>query len=871
MTIVKTCSSKLKALCSDVYECQPENHNRFTEKHLVFDNLASSQPSRNLERGWYRFDVKFNVNRPKAKRMLEISEVTKNVIRSRDWKPCGVQHLVSGIIIAFPGLFALGSNHPLKQDGRVRSTVQLFDYQFLESNCNATGSGGFVVCNFTRRILPHTYDIYVRNCGEFYVYFLSPIVILYPVGGINERIVGRYCAGYLKNTIGTPVRQECHNFLNASDAPRRPLPNIPINNIDCADSKFMNYRWIRFDDMLQDTCSVNLSLVGTKPCGGYFRGWLKGDHPKEEQVIVQREFCFSTPTHCNCEASISIDIINCGGFYIYKRYQKYPLCAARACTVKQKSELSNVTTTPTNLTTETKKQTSTKAISTTATSHVTLGNETETTSKATTAVDSTMTTETISLTEVTTTVTTTTADTDPTTTKIKAITATTSTTSTPITTNTTEQEINLCQNYETVIDDTRFFDNFSSLVRCDVKYKKAIRFVSSNGENLKLNERCIRNSFIPACESAGYSWLETAPPTIEMGVSLGVMCFAGYHDDSVFDITTRNACMCKKRQLIQIQNCSSFYVYELNPVDYSVRQCMYPYCRERHFYCASRYCLKGQGIFMSTSPQPTTTVVTSSKKARDKVAGRFAMQGTLQITNPKLNGASLTQGNIADRTSTTYGLLENIVVGLLKEALQNMSDIEINALRIGSLIADYTLSSDNALNVTAVRENLMKNVANKTLDISNGGQQFTGVVNSSSVASFRSLNFCAQTRCDKNAACFNQPSRFTFTCLCSTGYQGDGFQCVKTIREVEHKWSNNAIIIVSVLFAIVVVVIIILAGFICIHHLGTSKSYKTGHLDKRGYDDYMTSTAIDKYSTSEMQNIRLNMYVAAEQKYEDVK
>lgn len=52
---------------------------------------------------------------------------------------------------------------------------------------------------------------------------------------------------------------------------------------------------------------------------------------------------------------------------------------------------------------------------------------------------------------------------------------------------------------------------------------------------------------------------------------------------------------------------------------------------------------------------------------------------------------------------------------------------------------------------------------------------------------FLGLNFCAQTRCDKNAACFNQPSRFTFTCLCSTGYQGDGFQCVRTIREVEHK------------------------------------------------------------------------------------
>jgi hypothetical protein len=44
---------------------------------------------------------------------------------------------------------------------------------------------------------------------------------------------------------------------------------------------------------------------------------------------------------------------------------------------------------------------------------------------------------------------------------------------------------------------------------------------------------------------------------------------------------------------------------------------------------------------------------------------------------------------------------------------------------------------------------------------------------------FTDIDECASTPCDKNAACNNTDG--SFTCICKTGYSGDGFNCTGKI------------------------------------------------------------------------------------------
>ena len=64
-------------------------------------------------------------------------------------------------------------------------------------------------------------------------------------------------------------------------------------------------------------------------CGTSFPGWLNGIHPTTSEGVVTRQACFSSSTSC-CAYSTTIEIKNCGNFYVYK-LAPVPACFSRYC------------------------------------------------------------------------------------------------------------------------------------------------------------------------------------------------------------------------------------------------------------------------------------------------------------------------------------------------------------------------------------------------------------------------------------------------------------------------------------------------------------------------------------------------------------
>lgn len=147
------------------------------------------------------------------------------------------------------------------------------------------------------------------------------------------------------------------------------------------------------------------------------------------------------------------------------------------------------------------------------------------------------------------------------------------------------KQLNLCAKYSTIIDDTRSITDMNpAFKQCDLKFATPVRFVSTKGEYLKLNEDCSSNNItfpIGRCNSDIVTWLNTPHPKVEDGVIAGTVCsnLLAYPHPSAFVGFT--PCQCNQVKHILIQNCSTFYVYMLEP-----------YSR-----CSSRYCLQETGEF----------------------------------------------------------------------------------------------------------------------------------------------------------------------------------------------------------------------------------------------------------------------------------
>ena len=117
-----------------------------------------------------------------------------------------------------------------------------------------------------------------------------------------------------------------------------------------------------------------------------------------------------------------------------------------------------------------------------------------------------------------------------------------------------------CNQYKFLKDSDRRND-FGRGRKCDRNLKEDwYRFSAGAGKSIAT--QCIPGAL--RCGTTLPGWMDGAHPTVDEGVVSRKVCFSGYHN------------CCYHNIMIDVRNCSSFFVYRLKPIP----------------VCASRYCGK---------------------------------------------------------------------------------------------------------------------------------------------------------------------------------------------------------------------------------------------------------------------------------------
>ena len=118
---------------------------------------------------------------------------------------------------------------------------------------------------------------------------------------------------------------ECNNPSLLSEADR--VKTFNNKNVVKCDSHFRGATWYRFSGGAG--AQIPESVVPTWHCGTHAPGWMDGKHPSVGEGVVSRKVCFHW-TSGNCQWSNTIQVRNCGNFYVYKLV-KPPGCSMRYC------------------------------------------------------------------------------------------------------------------------------------------------------------------------------------------------------------------------------------------------------------------------------------------------------------------------------------------------------------------------------------------------------------------------------------------------------------------------------------------------------------------------------------------------------------
>ena len=116
---------------------------------------------------------------------------------------------------------------------------------------------------------------------------------------------------------------ECQSYTSLTSADRK-ITYVTVNAV--CDSG-IGPGWYRF----QGSAGIRMptSCVPKYRCKTNAPGWLKEGHPKVAEGQVSRTVCFNWNSNC-CQFSTSIQVRNCGAFYVYY-FSGTPNCRLRYC------------------------------------------------------------------------------------------------------------------------------------------------------------------------------------------------------------------------------------------------------------------------------------------------------------------------------------------------------------------------------------------------------------------------------------------------------------------------------------------------------------------------------------------------------------
>ena len=106
-----------------------------------------------------------------------------------------------------------------------------------------------------------------------------------------------------------------HNVLN--DESRSILEYSSLHSSDSARSGWYRFMGKAGDKMLDYAPTGITGLNGKYRCGATMTGYLVGQHPKGSEGTVDRTVCFAY-SGSNCLRSGTIQVKNCGNYFVYK-------------------------------------------------------------------------------------------------------------------------------------------------------------------------------------------------------------------------------------------------------------------------------------------------------------------------------------------------------------------------------------------------------------------------------------------------------------------------------------------------------------------------------------------------------------------------
>ena len=142
--------------------------------------------------------------------------------------------------------------------------------------------------------------------------------------------MGGWTGGQYTPVVSTAdVCSESHNKLS-NGAERETSQGSGGRCDNTASGGWSPNTWTSFGEWM-----IPLSSPGEDRCGTSITGWLDGSNPSPADGVVSRTMCYHWDGD-SCEWSNSIQVVNCGGFYMYKISSWVPECDAGFCTTLAK-------------------------------------------------------------------------------------------------------------------------------------------------------------------------------------------------------------------------------------------------------------------------------------------------------------------------------------------------------------------------------------------------------------------------------------------------------------------------------------------------------------------------------------------------------